>query len=126
MNMISIGAIVAGLSLTLSILVVHTWSFRRMLPPKRRQYLLVLSILILGTLFIPIGDGGGHLATIHLWVAYYFLAIPEFYQASGRQLWIDSAVFLLPLAHNLTCVLLASFAVTRFQKAEQDVHGNNH
>lgn len=123
-NTISISAVVLGLSVTFIILALHVWSFRRIPHPKRRQYLLILSILILCALFIPIADGSGHVATIRLLVAYYFLIMPDFYLAGGRDLWIDCAVFLQPVVHNLLCVFLASIAANRFLKAEQDVPPN--
>jgi len=79
-----------------------------------------LIFLIIGTLFIPIADGGGHLKTIRLWAPYYFLAIPEFYRADNRNLEIDSAVIGLPLIQHLTCVLLASLAVHKRRRIEPE------
>jgi hypothetical protein len=78
-----------------------------------------LIILIVGTLFIPIYGGNGHLAPIRFWGPYQVLAIPEFYSASNRDFAIDSAIIAALLIQHLTCVLSASLAVRRRRKTEQ-------
>jgi hypothetical protein len=115
----SLTIILFAIALVLGISTLHVWAFLRKPRPRRGAYLIVLVPLFIGTLFIPIDDGGGHLQTIHLWAPYYFLAVPEFYRTDSRDLEIDCAVIGLPLVQHLTCVLLASLAVHKRQEATQ-------
>lgn len=107
----SVAIIAVAVVLVLGISTLHVWAFLRKPRPRRGPYLLILVFLLIGTLFIPLDDGGGHLKTIRLWVPYCLLAIPEFFRADNRKFDIDSAVIGLLLIHHLTCVLLASLAV---------------
>ena len=121
---ISVGAIIAGIVLGVGILTLHLWSFYHKPRTRRGPYLVVATILVIGTLFIPIDDGGGHTGTIRLWAAYYFLATPGFYHSHLRDFTIDRLVFTIPLIQHLTCVLLASLAVRNFNGTEQAVRCN--
>lgn len=114
----SVAIITAAIALVLGISALHFWAFYRKPRPRRGPYLTVLIILIVGTLFIPIHGGDGHLKPIRLWAPYQVLAIPEFYSASNRDFAIDGAVMAAPLIQHVTCVLLASLAVGRRRKTE--------
>jgi hypothetical protein len=116
---ISVGAISAGIVLGVGIMALHLWSFHHQPRSKRGPYFLIAAILVSGTLFIPVDDGGGHTGTIRLWAAYYFLATPGFYDSHVRDITIDRLVFTIPLIQHFTCVLLASLAVRRYNEAEQ-------
>lgn len=107
----SAAIITAAIALVLGISALHVWAYNRKPRKRRGLYLSVLVILVIGTLFIPIDGGGGHLKTIRLWTPYYLLAIPDFYRASNREFVIDGAVIMLPLMQHFICVLLASLAV---------------
>jgi hypothetical protein len=112
--------IAVAVSLVLSISTLHVWAILKKPRRRRGSYLLILVLLIVGTLFIPLDDGGGHTKTIWLWTPYCLLALPEFYRADNRDFEIDSAVIGLPLIQHLTCILLASLAVQKFRRTEQD------
>ncbi len=115
----SLAIIAVAIALVLGISTFHVWAFLRKPRPGRGPYLVVLVFLIIGTLFIPIDDGGGHLTAIRLWSPYYLLAVPEFYRADNRILEIDCAVIGLPLIQHLTCVMLASLAVRKRRDTKQ-------
>ena len=118
---------VAALALSSGIATLHVWSFRRKPAERRRAYLLVVVILVIGSLFIPIASGSGHMDTIRLWMPYYLLSLPLYYHSGAREFAIDAAVFGFPLIQHSICILLASLAVGRLPKETEqaDSSGGN-
>lgn len=112
----AIGLIVAALALGWGVAALHIWSFRRKSPERRAAYLLVVVSLMVGSLFIPIASGSGHMDTVRLWGPYYLLSTPGYYHSQARDFVIDGAVFVLPLMHHSICILLASLAVGKLHK----------
>jgi len=110
-DQVSIGAILASVALLSGIVALHLWSYYCKSRTRRTQYLLIVITLIIGALFIPISDGGGHTGPVRLWDAYKLLGTPEFYYANNRNFTIDSLVFAIPIMQNLISALLASLAV---------------
>ena len=104
-------AVIAGLSLVGLILALHIVALRRINSNRRPSYILLLTSLLVVSLFIPILDGGEKTGWIQLWHSYQFLSCFDFY-TMNRILVIDALVFGIPFFHHGLCIALA-FTITK-------------
>jgi hypothetical protein len=95
------------IALTCCMMAGHVYILRSLRKAGRWRYLVVFSIIFIGTLFVPVMDGGEKMGWIPLWTAYHLLCIPEFYLVSNRDRIIDCLVFGFVIAHHFVCFTLA-------------------
>lgn len=112
-NPLSYPAVIICMVLLAGLVATHVRVFRAVSVGFRCRYLLVFSLMFIGTLFIPVFDGGAKFGWIPLWTAYRILCIPEFYLVGNRDLLIDFLVFEIPVAQHLLCFTLALIYVKR-------------
>ncbi len=107
---LSLPAISALCLLVASLGVMHLRCFRAVPGKRRGRYLILLPLLLVGTLFVPVFDGGDKFGLILLWEAYHLLSIPQFYLAGNRDMMIDLAIYGLPVIHHAACIGLSRAA----------------
>jgi hypothetical protein len=111
---ISYVAVAITVVLAFGMITAHFRIYRLVPSSRRLIYLMIFTGLFIGTLFVPLMDGGLKMGWIPLWTAYHILSLPEFYLSSNRDDFaIDCLIFGIPIVQHIVCFALSIISTKR-------------